>query len=101
MKRLTALSAALLLAGCATMSQDGGFSSVQGLAKERIGADLRLVRTEADASHLRAEITQRLAEPLTVDQAVAIAVLANPGLQATYADLGIAESDLVQATRLS
>jgi outer membrane protein TolC len=38
--------------------------------------------------------------PLTADQAVRIALMNNPGLQATYQELGIAEADLVQAGRL-
>ena len=39
-------------------------------------------------------------QPLGPDDAVRIALLNNRGLQATYADLGIAEADVVQAGRL-
>jgi len=42
-----------------------------------------------------------LATPLSADDAVQVALLNNHGLQATYAELGIAESDLVQAGRLT
>jgi outer membrane protein TolC len=41
-----------------------------------------------------------LAQPLSPDTAVQIALLNNPGLQAAYAELGIAEADRVQAGRI-
>ncbi|HEV2007984.1 MAG TPA: TolC family protein, partial [Burkholderiales bacterium] len=41
-----------------------------------------------------------LGGPLSVDDAVQIALLNNRGLQSMYAELGIAEADLVQAGRL-
>ena len=40
-----------------------------------------------------------LAKPLGPTEAVQIALLNNPGLQASYAEVGIAEADLVQAGR--
>ena len=40
-----------------------------------------------------------LAKPLGPTEAVQIALLNNRGLQASYAELGIAEADLVQASR--
>ena len=99
MKGLMALGALVALAGCATLSPDAGLSSVQEVAKQRVGAEVRLVRP-GDATALQAEIAQRLAHPLTVDDAVQIALLNNRRLQATYGELGIAEADLVQAGRL-
>ncbi|MGC1443524.1 MAG: TolC family protein [Burkholderiaceae bacterium] len=41
-----------------------------------------------------------LGEPLTEDSAVQIALLNNPGLQAAYQELGISESEVVQAGTL-
>lgn len=91
----------LFLGGCATFSQDGGFSKVQSLTKERIGKDVTLVKSDADAATVEKTIEPLLARPLTVDDAVTIALLNNRGLQADYAELGIAEANLVQAGRLS
>ena len=88
-----------LLAGCATFSEDGGFGAVQSTVKERTGQDARWVRSQDDASAVRARTRELLAATLTADNAVQIALLSNPGLQATYADLGITEADLVQAGR--
>jgi len=94
-----ALLAGSLLAGCATFSEDGGFGIVRDTVKERTGQMPRWVRTDDDASSVRARTQEILAKPLTADDAVQIALLNNPGLQATYAELGIAEADLVQAGR--
>ena len=48
----------------------------------------------------QASVKKLLAAPLTADAAVQIALINNRGLQATYAELGIAEADVVQAGRL-
>lgn len=90
----------LFLGGCASLSQDGGFSSVQSLTKERIGQDLKWMKSDEDAASVAKTIAPLLAKPLTVDDAVKIALLNNKGLQASYSELGIAEANLVQAGRL-
>jgi outer membrane protein TolC len=96
---LAALST-LALGGCSTFSTDGGFSDVGTIARERLGKDVKWVKNERDAADVRAKVKELLASPLTADAAVQIALINNRGLQATYAELGIAESDLVQAGRL-
>ncbi|MDH4150953.1 MAG: TolC family protein [Betaproteobacteria bacterium] len=89
------------LAGCATLSDDGGFGSVQSAAKERgLKQDIQWIKTEQEAENARASVRKLLAAPLTADTAVQIALINNRGLQATYAELGIAEADVVQAGRL-
>ena len=100
-KRLLIGSALLLLAGCATFSPDGGFSSVESVAKERLNKDVKWVKSDDDANSVRSIVQQLLAKPLSADDAVQIALLNNRGLQATYAELGIAEADLVQAGRMT
>ncbi len=97
---LVTAATALLLGGCVSFSPDGGFTAVQSLTKERIGKDVKWARDDADANSVRARVDELLANPLTVDDAVQIALLNNRGLQATYAELGIAEANLVQAGRL-
>lgn len=97
---LTVALAALLLGGCTTFSADGGFNTVTTLARDRIDKDVTWVRADRDADTVRATVTRLLAAPLTADDAVQVALLNNRGLQATYAELGIAEANLVQAGRL-
>ena len=90
----------LLLGGCATFSKDGGFDSVAQLSEARLGKTVKPVRNSDDAKAVDASIKNLLAKPLTAEDAVQIALLNNRGLQAGYAELGIAEADLVQAGRL-
>lgn len=99
MKKAACTVLAVLLSGCATFSEDGGFGAVQSGVKERTGQEVRWARTPDEASALRARTREILAAPLDADEAVQIALLNNPGLQATYAELGISEADLVQAGR--
>ena len=95
-----ALACAVLLSGCASVAPDAGFGAVTEMTRERIGQEARIVRTDADARALAEHIRTQLQQPLSADNAVRIALLNHPGLQATYWDVGIAQADLVQATRL-
>lgn len=94
--------AALLggLAGCASLSPDHGFDAVAAHASAELGKTVRWARSDAERETLREEVQRLLAQPLSVDDAVQVALLNNRGLQATYAELGIAEAALVQAGRL-
>ncbi|WP_029226242.1 TolC family protein [Burkholderia ubonensis] len=89
-----------LLAGCTTFSRDGGFDTVSSAAKERLGKDAVIVRTDDDRNAAAKRTQELLAKPLTMDDAVQVALLNNRGLQASYAELGLSEADLVQAGRL-
>ncbi len=93
--------AMLVLAGCASFSSDGGFGTVDRLAKDRIGLSPVYPRTAEQSDAARARVAELLRQPLTADSAVEIALLQNPELQAAYAGLGIVESDLVRAGRLA
>ena len=100
-KRLAVAAGALLLGGCVTFSPDAGFDRVKSEVSARSGADPRWIRNDRDAGEAREAVKGLLtAGPLTSDAAVQIALLNNPGLQSTYAEVGIAEADLVQAGRI-
>jgi outer membrane protein TolC len=102
MIRLTAVAlASLALGGCASLSHDGGFNAVEKLTNERIGQAPNYRRTTEQADSARARVAELLKQPLSADSVVEIALLNNHDLQASYADLGIAESDLVRAGRLA
>jgi len=92
--------AALLLAGCAGFSADGGFGTTAEIARDRLGKDAVWVRTDQDRSAVQARTQALLAQPLDADSAVQIALLNHAGLQASFAELGISEAEYVQATRL-
>ncbi|HHX4058132.1 TPA: TolC family protein [Burkholderia contaminans] len=94
------LAVMAFLAGCTTFSKDGGFNTVSSTATERLGKDAVIVKTDADRETVAKRTQDLLAKPLSMDDAVQIALLNNRGLQASYADLGLSEADLVQAGRL-
>jgi outer membrane protein TolC len=101
MTRLSVASAAAaLLAGCASFTPDGGFGPVHELTKERTGQVPTQQRSASEVDSAQTRIAELLKQPLTADSAVELAFLANRGLQASFSELGIAESELVRAGRL-
>jgi outer membrane protein TolC len=92
--------ATLATGGCVTLSNDAGFDTVAQATQERLQKKVAWARNDEQRSEVRKAVDELLGKPLTVDDAVQIALLNNPGLQATYASLGIAEADMVQAARL-
>jgi len=92
---------ALLLAGCASFSNDGGFDKVSQLTRERTGQSASLQRKPEESDTARSRVAELLKQPLTADAAVELALLNNRGLQASFGELGIAEADLVRAGRLA
>lgn len=89
--------ALLVLAGCATFSSDGGMDAVSAMTQERTGQTVQLSRPDDHKRSAGETLRQLLARPLTPDSAAQIALLNNQGLQAGFAELGIAEADLVSA----
>ena len=101
MIRLTAAAAAaLVVAGCASFSPDGGAGRVAELTKERTGQAPLDQRVPELVDSAQARVAELLKQPLTADSAVELAFLNNRGLQAGFSELGIAESELVRAGRL-
>jgi outer membrane protein TolC len=101
MMRLTAAAAAaLVLAGCASFAPDGGAGRVAELTKERTGQTPSYQRRPGDVDAAQTRVAELLEQPLSADGAVEIAFLNNRGLQASFSELGIAESELVRAGRL-
>nr|WP_314547079.1 TolC family protein [uncultured Massilia sp.] len=94
------LAMAMLAAGCTTVAPDGGFGAVADKTAARIGATPRLARDEGAARALQDSVRAELEKPLDMDAAVRIALVNHPGLQATYWNVGIAQAELAQASRL-
>lgn len=95
-----AVAAAALLGGCASLSPDGGFGAVQTAARPHLAQDVAWTRDAAARDAAQQRVDALLAQPLTADDAVQIALLNNPGLQAAYETLGIADAGRVAAGRL-
>jgi outer membrane protein, multidrug efflux system len=99
---LYAAALAALLAGCATVSPEGQREQLVTLAGPRAGGSplqASALAREPDAETTRA-IDRLLARPLDAEAAVRIALLNNPGLQASLAALQISDADRAQAGRL-
>lgn len=88
------------LAGCASFTPDGGFSSIEQSTKKTIGKDVAWSRSDTDRGAIDSRVRELLKKPLSVDDAVQIALLNNRGLQASFFELGISEANLVQAGEL-
>ncbi len=88
----TLLSAVSVMSGCAGAPADLGRSGVDSLVSER-----GLTVNDGSAEALRRLIEQ----PLTPLNAVRVALMNNPELQATYASLGHGAADIYEAGRIS
>ena len=100
MKLITAALSATFLSGCATFSQDGGMTAVSQMTEQRTGQAVTRASSIDDRDKSAARVADLLKQPLDPNSTVQIALLNNQGLQAAFADLGVAESDYVQAGRL-
>ncbi|QIL72496.1 TolC family protein [Diaphorobacter sp. HDW4B] len=100
-KRLSLLAAALVLAGCASVSPDGLRGDVQQQTQSRLPTDAQLPSVDANA---KADEQQRIGEwlrkPVDQDTAVRIALLNNPDLQTQLASLAIEDAERAQALTL-
>ena len=96
-----ALVGLVLVSGCTSFSQDGGFGAVERAVAERGAGEAKWLRSADESNSAATRVKELLAQPLSAEAAVQIALLNNRGLQARYAELGIAEADLVQASRWS
>jgi outer membrane protein TolC len=98
MKATPVLTVALaaLLTGCASFSPDGGMGDVAQAVGRETSKDVVKIQSAEDARRARERVSALIAEPLSADAAVQVALLNNRDLQAAYNDLGISEADYVQ-----
>jgi len=91
----------LAVAGCASVTPDGGFSDVRDLVQKRADLKLQWNRNTEDDKAAEKAVAGLLAKPLTAAAAVQVGLLNNRGLQAMYAEVGVSQADMVQAGMLS
>ena len=102
MKYITTISlgaCALVLTGCVSVPRDAGTNDVQQALTQRGSPPVEWRTQPATADDER--IAAMLQDELTADEAVAIAMVNNPRLQVTLAELGIARADLIQASTIT
>ena len=90
----------LILSGCATFSADGGFGVVEKSTQHYIKQKPIWANSEAQKQAAAEQLAALLARPLSVNDAVQIALINNANLQANFYDLQIAEANVVQAGRI-
>jgi outer membrane protein TolC len=99
-RQMLTLLAAALLAGCASLSPDAGLGPVNQALQQHSGQTLALQRSPDDSAAAQQRSALLLAQPLTMDSAVQVALLNHRGLQARLHDVGIADADLAQLATL-
>ncbi len=92
-----ALASVLLMPGCAKLAPQEAFEDVAFNVEGRIGKQVQWDMGTEDDLAARAAVRSLLSRQLTPASAVQIALLNNRSLQASYADVGIAQANLVQA----
>ena len=99
LKRAAAFGSALVLAGCASLSPDGGTADVQALVGNNpLMAGSTAQRMPDEAS--QKSVDALLAKPLDAESAVRIALVNSPRVQDAFATLQISDADRVQAASL-
>jgi outer membrane protein TolC len=97
---LAAAVSAVALGGCVTFSADGGFDPIAAETRAHLHEEVRWARTAEERRKDDAQVAALLAHALSPEDAVQIALLNSPSLQASFEELGISEADLVQSGRL-
>src|SRR5690349_21872850 len=90
---------AVLLAACASTPRERADDELARAIAAREGTT---IATTAEARAARdADVAARLAEPIGIDDAVVIALARNPRIAGQLADLGLAQAELLAASRPS
>ncbi|MBK8270061.1 MAG: TolC family protein [Planctomycetes bacterium] len=92
-----AVACLVSLAGCAPMTKDRGFGCVRNVVAARAGLDVHWNQGTPAEAQVAERIRRVLSRSLAADDVVQVALLNNRRMQASYARLGIAQADLVEA----
>jgi cobalt-zinc-cadmium efflux system outer membrane protein len=79
------------------VSPEKGHDQVAAIVAERTGHKTRWEKGPPDDAQIAQWVRDLTGQGLTRARAVEIALVNNPGLQATYEELGISQADMVQA----
>lgn len=90
--------AALLLAGCATLTPDSGMSLVVNSASADLGSQVEKLTSEEASEAATQRVLALLKHPMSANASVQIALWNNRGLQAAFNELGIADAQRLQAS---
>lgn len=94
---LPTVALGLLATGCATLSPERGHAELGALVHERVAVSTGWEKGPPPSEQVRAQVVEWLRDGLTREEAVRIALVNNPGLQAEYESLGVSQAELVEA----
>lgn len=95
-----AAAACAWLIGCATVPRGEAAKDVNEIVSER-GLPQAQWPSDETAPTSEQQLGDLLSEPLTVEHSVQLAFVRSPQIRAAYADLGLAEADVIEASRLA
>jgi len=98
--RLPLAAALTILAGCVGVSRREGADRVQTLLNERVPAAVSWRSDPEGAAAVDARVAELTAAKITPVTAFQVAQLRNPRMAAEYARLGLAQADVVEASRI-
>lgn len=96
---MTVMAATAVITGCVSVDPRPDYARAGRLIRERTAADA--VYDPAEEEHAAEQVHERLADGLTVDEAVDVALLNSPSLRASFQALGASCADVVQAGLLT
>jgi outer membrane protein TolC len=100
-KKVGVLALTLLFLGCSTISQREVFDEVKQITANRSVGNLQWIKTQEEANSVNESVNTLLLQPLSQENAVRIALINNRNLQQTYEEIGLSQSELVQAGLMS
>lgn len=100
MLRLPLAAALTILAGCVGVSRREGADRVQTLLNERVPSAVQWRTNPEGTVAIDARVAELTATKITPATAFQVAQLRNPRMAAEYARLGLAQADVVEASRL-
>lgn len=87
----------LVTTGCAKVQPETDFGKVSDIAQARHDTRPLWVQTQADEAFVKSEVQAILARGVTMRDAVRLALINNPGVQARFEEIGVGKAELVQA----
>ena len=98
--RLLLLATGGVLAGCASLQIDRNLEEAAALTQEMVEVAPRFVRSEAERAGVREEVRKLLGNPLSIDDAVRVAVTYSPSMQALLFEGAARSAAATQSARL-
>lgn len=92
----TATLLSIFVSSC-TQVPRGTEDQVAGIVQQRLGKEVQWNQNCYEDLPVATYIQDLVSQPITIESAIQIALLNNPGIQAIFEDLGIAQADLVEA----